>query len=157
MRTSIRLAAAVAALSLVLPVAVVQATTPLDVEFTVDTAFIDGGPLTGGPFTASGPAVDEGLVCAAGQTVDVGPPHAAGYQSQTGANVRLVKQFSCDDGSGDLWITLQIRFDARGNNFVWLLTDGTGDYERLHGTGSGAGVPTSDGVLDRYEGAVHVD
>lgn len=157
MRTSIRLAAAAAALSLVLPVATVQATTPLEVSFAVQTSDIDGGPVTGGPFTASGPAVDEGLICAAGQTVDDSVPHAAGFQSQIGVNVRLVKRFTCADGSGDFWVTLQIRFDARGNNFIWLITDGADEYARLHGTGSGFGVPTGGGVLDLYDGTVHVD
>jgi hypothetical protein len=158
MRRSIRVAAATAALFLVLPVATVQATPPMAVEFEVETSFIDGGPVSGGPFTASGPAVDAGLVCASGDTIDYGVPLAAGFQSQTGVNLRLVKHFSCADGSGDFWITLNVRLDARGDRFVWSITDGTEDYERLHGTGSGVGLP-GDGLdaLDLYSGGLHID
>jgi hypothetical protein len=152
-----RLAAVTAALFLVMPVATVQATPPLDVSFEVQTSFIDGGPLSGGPFTASGPAVDAGLVCAMGDTIDNDLPRAAGYQSERGANLLIVKHFSCADESGDLWIKVQVRIDARGDNFTWAIVDGTGDYERLRGTGSGLGVPTGDDVLDLYDGAVHID
>lgn len=152
-----RLGAAMAALLLVMPVATVEATPPLDVSFEVQTSFIDGGPLSGGPFAASGLAVGAGLVCAAGGTIDNDLPSAAGFQSERGANLQIVKRFSCADGSGDFWIKLQVRLDARGDNFTWAIVDGTGDYERLRGTGSGTGLPTSYGVLDLYEGAVHID
>lgn len=152
-----RLAAVTAALFLVMPVATVHATPPLDVSFEVQTSFIDGGPLSGGPFTASGPAVDAGLVCAAGDATDNDLPQAAGYQSERGINLLIVKHFSCADVSGDFWIKLQVRIDARGDTFTWAIVDGTGDYERLRGTGSGTGEPASYGVLDLYEGGVHVD
>jgi hypothetical protein len=157
MTRTIRLAAALAAMALLVTAATVQATSPLGVSFEVQTAFIDGGPLSGGPFTASGPAVEAGLICAAGDTIDQDLPLVAGYQSSTGANLRIVKHFSCADGSGDLWITLQARLDARGDRFVWVISDGTGAYERLHGTGSGSGVPMGNGVLDLYDGGVHLD
>lgn len=152
-----RLAVVAAALFLVMPVATVEAMPPLDVSFEVQTTFIDGGPLSGGPFTASGPAVDAGLVCAAGDTIDNDLPQAAGYQSERGANLLIVKHFSCTDESGDFWIKLQVRIDARGDSFTWAIVDGTGAHERLRGTGSGLGVPTDYGVLDLYEGGMHTD
>jgi hypothetical protein len=152
-----RLAAVTAALFLVMPVATAQATPPLDVNFEVQTSFIDEGPLSGGPFTASGPAVDAGLVCAAGDTIDNDLPQAAGYQSERGVNLLIVKHFSCTDASGEFWIKLQVRIDARGDDFTWAIVDGTGDYERLRGTGSGLGVPAGDDILDLYDGAVHID
>jgi hypothetical protein len=152
-----RVAAATAALFLVFPVGTVQATPSLDVIIEVQTSFIEGGQLSGGPFTASGPAVDAGLVCPAGDTIDNDVPSAAGYQSERGANLLIVKHFSCTDESGDFWIKLQVRLDARGDTFVWVIVDGTGHYERLRGTGSGTGEPTIYGVLDRYDGGVHVD
>jgi hypothetical protein len=108
-------------------------------------------------FTASGPAVDAGLVCAAGDTIDNDLPSAAGYQSERGANLQIVKHFSCADESGDFRIKLQVRLDARGDNFTWAIVDGTGDYERLRGAGSGTGEPTTYGVLDLYDGGVHID
>lgn len=153
----IRSAAVMAALFLLMPVATVQATPPLGVDFEVQTAFIDGGPLSGGPFTASGPAVDAGLVCAAGDTIDSDLPQAAGFRSERGVNLLILKHFSCTDGSGDFWIKLQVRIDARGDDFTWAIVDGSGGYERLRGTGSGLGVPMGDGVLDLYEGGVHSD
>jgi hypothetical protein len=158
MRRSIRVAAATAALFLVLPVATVQATPPLAVEFEVETSFIGGGPVSGGPFTASGAAVDAGLICAAGDTIDYGIPLATAFQSGIRLNIHIVKQFSCTDGSGDFWLALNVGIDARGTHFVWSVMDGTGDYERLHGTGSGVGLP-GDGfdVLDLYSGGLHID
>jgi len=68
-----------------------------------------------------------------------------------------VKHSSCTDESGDVWIKLQVRIDARGDSFSWVIVDGTGDYERLRGSGFGTAEPTSHGVLDLYDGGVHVD
>ena len=164
MRRFIRLAAVTAALSLVLPVAAVQATPSLGVHFDVPTQFApgDAGP-TFGPFTATGPAVDEGLICASGDTIDVFSK-ASAFMSPVfmGINFQVVKEFSCDDGSGVFYVKLQVRIDAKGDNFTWTIVGGTSDYARLRGTGSGYGLPIFDGdlqtgVLDVYDGGVHVD
>jgi hypothetical protein len=78
MTRTVRLVAALAAMALVVPAATVQATSPLAVSFEVQTAFIDGGPLSGGPFTASGPAVEAGLICASASSSTSHVPTAPG-------------------------------------------------------------------------------
>lgn len=133
------------------------ASPPVDVHFEVLTTIPPGGGPTPGPFTATGPAVDEGIVCPDGVTTDVFGK-ASGFQSQTGGvNIQVVKLFMCDDGSGEFLVKLQVRIDKKGDNFNWNILGGTGDYEKLHGTGKGIGLPIPDGVLDVYEGAAHID
>lgn len=134
------------------------ATTPSDVEFLVESS-LTGDP---GPFTASGPAVDDGLVCATGTVYD-----AAGMVkgfSPTGFNFHGIKHFMCDDGSGEFFVNLQARIDfKRGVSFNWNVLSGTGAYEDIHGAGSGiglGGVPCGDPelcVLDIYDGGLHID
>jgi hypothetical protein len=156
MRRSFRLAAAAAALALVLPLASTQATTPADVSFVVPTTFPPAGGPTLGPFTASGPAVDAGLVCPAGDTIDVGAM-ASGFRSRTGVNFHVVKLFTCGDGTGSFLVKLEVRIDRRGDNFNWVILDGEGAYETLRGTGVGTGTPIPGGVLDAYDGEVHLN
>jgi hypothetical protein len=159
MRRSLRLAAATAALFILIPAAGVRASPPQAVHFDVPTQFAPGdtGP-TSGPFTATGPAVDAGVVCETGATVDVFGRVAA-YQSPAGVVFQVVKLFTCDDGSGSFLVKLQVRIDIRGDNFQWMILDGSDAYARLRGTGSGIGVPFEDGsgVLDIYDGGVHLD
>ena len=141
--------------ALALPAA---ATTPSDVAFEVESSLL-GVP---GPFTASGPAIDEGLMCETGIVVD-----AAGKVtglSPTGFSFHGIKHFACDDGSGEFYVNLQARIDfSRGVSFNWNILNGTGDYENLHGAGSGiglGGVPCGDPelcVLDLYHGGLHID
>ena len=161
MRKSIRLAAVTAALFLVLPVATVQATPPAGVQFVVPTAFGPGdtGP-TFGPFTATGPAVDSGLVCGSGDTVDVFAKVTGATAS--GVNFQVVKEFTCDDGSGVFYVKLQVRINRNGDNFSWTVVGGTEAYARLRGTGSGYGIPIFDdeiqtGVTDYYDGGLHIE
>ena len=149
----------VVTLILLLALAVVPAAAsspPSDISFDVPTTIpTEEGPSFG-PFTATGPAVDEGVVCPTGNTVDVFGK-ASGFNSRTGTNLQVVKLFTCDDGSGEFFVKLQVRIDAKGDNFNWNIIGGTGAYEKLHGTGSGVGLYFPGGVLDLYEGQVHID
>ena len=131
---------------------------PTAVQFEVPTTFGSDGAPSFGPFTASGPAVDEGLVCPSGDTIDVFGK-ASGFQSAKGGlNFQVVKLFTCDDGSGEFFVKLQVRVDWKGDNFTWTITGGSGQYEDLHGTGQGIGMDVvPDGVLDIYTGALHAD
>ena len=142
-------------LLLTLPALPVGASSiPLAVNFEVPTEFGPGG--TGpsfGPFTATGPAVDAGLICPSGDTIDI-YGRVTGFRSITGINFHIVKRFTCDDGSGDFFVKLEVRADRKGDNFNWMIIDGTGIYENLHGTGQGVGIPADYGVLDLYEGVV---
>jgi len=143
-------------LLLILTVAPATASSPpLAVNFEVQTVVLEEDPDFG-PFTASGPAVDAGIVCPSGDVIDAFVK-ASGFQSQTGVNLQVVKLFTCDDGSGEFYVKLQVRIDSKGDNFNWNIVGGTGAYEKLHGTGSGIGIPTTEGVLDLYEGQLHID
>jgi hypothetical protein len=142
-----------AAMCALLPASIAGATPPLDVGFQVETVVPDEGP-TYGPFVASGAAVDDGTMCPTGTTVDL---TAAVSETPQGVNIGVVKRFTCDDGSGDFDVKLQVRIDRKGDNFSWVVLGGTGEYQRLHGTGSGFGIPFPGGVLDLYDGQLHVD
>lgn len=130
------------------------ATPPSAVHIEVETSFQDA-PSS---FVASGPAVDDGIMCETGLVVD-DSAKATGF-SQNGFNFQGVKRFTCDDGSGEFFINLQARIDFRkGVTFQWNVLRGTGDYEDLHGAGSGDGLPEcgDDCVLDVYAGGMHID
>jgi len=101
-------------------------------------------------------------VCAAGTVVDASGK-VPGF-SRNGFNFQGVKQFTCDDGSGQFFINMQARIDFRkGTTFQWNVLSGTGAYENLHGAGSGVGFnglpcgDPNDCVLDVYNGGLHVD
>ena len=146
-------AALLAAVAVLSPSAV-DAGPPLDVTFEVPTTISEEGP-TFGPFTASGAAVDSGDMCPSGDTIDLfGRPSGGTPQ---GVNIQVVKLFTCDDGSGSFVVKLQVRIDRKGDNFQWVVLEGAGAYERLHGVGDGVGFPTPDGVFDVYQGQLHVD
>jgi hypothetical protein len=141
-------------LVLALAAAPAGATSPDDVEFSVETSFLPTGE-TGGPFVATGPAVDAGLMCPTGDTIDIFGKVSA-FETGVGFNIQLGKLFTCDDGSGEFVLKLQIRIDPKGVNFNWLVVDGSGAYERLRGTGSGVGLPDLVAeVLDIYTGKLH--
>lgn len=135
----------------------VGATPPSDVVFAEKTDLL-GGP---GPFTASGPAEDYGIICATGIQQDVGPPKfAPGFPfsgKPRGVNVQVFKLFTCDDGSGTFLVKQQVREDRRGNNFNWKIVSGTGDYVDLQGAGSGFGLRNcgDDCLFNVYEGGLH--
>jgi hypothetical protein len=135
-------------------VAPVGATAPSEVGIAVESSLL-GDP---GPFTAWGPAVDEGVICGAGIVVD-DSGKVTGF-SPTGFNFQGIKHFTCDDESGEFFVNLQARIDFRkGVTFNWNVLSGTGAYEDLHGAGSGVGLPLcgDDCVLDVYDGGFHID
>jgi len=121
------------------------ATAPADVEIVV--------PGFEGPFEAMGPAVDEGVVCASGEVVTT-YIEAAGFQSGIGVNLTVGKEFTCGDDSGTFSAKLQVRIDRRGATSNWVIVDGTGMYERLHGAGS---VFVVQEDTDIYQGGLHID
>ena len=132
----------------------VGATTPTEVRIEVESSLL-GDP---GPFVASGPAVAEGLICAAGMVVDASGKVVG--VSPNGFNWKGIKHFICEDGSGEFFVNLQARIDFRkGTTFNWNVLSGTGDYEDLHGAGSGVGLPFcgEDCVFDVYDGGLHID
>ena len=136
----------------------VGATTPSGVDIEVESSLL-GAPS---PFVASGPAVDDGVMCRSGVVFDASL-RVAGV-SPTGINWQGIKHFTCDDGSGEFFVNLQARIDFRkGTTFNWNVISGTGDYEKLHGAGSGVGIDgvpcgnPDECVLDLYDGGLHID
>jgi len=134
------------------------ATPPTDVNIVAETSLL-GIPS---PFVASGPAVDDGLICSAGEVIDLSGK-VTGF-SPNGFNFHGIKHFTCDDGSGEVFVNIQARIDFRkGITFRWNVLGGTSSYEDLHGAGSGigiSGVPCGDPdscTLDIYDGGLHID
>ena len=107
-----------------------------------------------GPFIATGPAVDDGVVCGSGVVVTTFN-RAAGFQSGSAVSLAVGKEFTCDDASGTFSAKLQVRvYFEVGATFRWVITGGTGKYADLHGTGSGFVV---GGDTDVYQGGMHID
>jgi hypothetical protein len=129
------------------------ASTPVATTIVIDTTIPPEGPPTFGPFTATG-----GVVCPSGDTIDV-VNHGAGFQSGSRLQLRVVKRFTCADGSGtfDLLFRVHIVFDPGADFTSWSVLSGTGDYEHLHGSGKLDGLATPTGVLDTLTGRLHID
>lgn len=131
------------------------ATPPSGVEIEVDTLFAGTGT-----FTATGAAVDDGVLCATGDTLDVfGMVSGMGPK---GFNIQTVKEFTCDDLSGSFFVKLQVKVFFAGpvlSSFNWVVMDGDGAYTDLHGSGDGVGLPPNSGfdILDVYTGQMHID
>jgi hypothetical protein len=109
------------------------------------------------PFTATGVAVDDGVVCADGtQSVDhlesmdgatITDEDWAGMfdtaQAEGGvAEMNAVWKFECGDGTGGFTMTFHNRFDFATFEFegqqdvgTWDIAEGTGDYGGLSGSG----------------------
>ena len=151
-----RILVLIMALAVMLALAVpAGATQPSGVNFEVEMSLL-GDPS---PFVASGPAVDSGLMCSEGEVLQVFGK-TTGFQSAKGyVNFQAVHQFTCDDGSGDFLVKLQVRFNQNGDNFQWNILSGAGDYEDLHGTGDGIGLPDCglNCVFDIYTGGLHIE
>jgi len=131
-----------------------SAAPPIGVNIEVETSLLGAS----GPFMASGPAVDDGLICDTGEVID-SSGKVSGI-SPKGFNFQGIKQFICDDGSGEFLVNVQARIDfSRGTTFHWNVLGGIGDYEDLHGAGSGVALSVCgpNCVLDVYDGSLHID
>jgi hypothetical protein len=131
---------------------------PLDVEIVAPTSFVEPG-LPDGTFTTSGPALDDGLICSTGVTYPL-ETWATGLQSDRLANFHVLKEFVCDDDSGSFFVKLEAHWHFAKtfeyNEFTWTIQGGTGEYQGLHGSGSGMGNYLSpEVVLDVYTGRAH--
>jgi hypothetical protein len=104
-----------------------------------------------GAFTATGR-----LLCPAGQA---STPFVTVSRTYPDGSLDLMveKRFTCDDGSGtfELVIHVRLKFVSPGNfenNFRWLITGGTGQYENLEGFGTGFGTARDGELIDVYAG-----
>ncbi|MFC2081683.1 hypothetical protein ACFLR0_00690 [Candidatus Bipolaricaulota bacterium] len=163
MRRRIVLAVLVAALSVVLVATSVLA-APMQVVHIVAPTDLVGG--TGAPalFTATGPAVTSGVLCATG-TVLTGPISSIGPMGQGSPQgafsiLSMDKLFICDDGSGTFTVELTVKLYITGPkaNYTfgsWKVVSGTGSYSGLKSSGGKlVGTPIIPGtsINDVYDG-----
>ena len=151
------LSTAVAAILLAATAVPASAAAPLGVTIVSHVTFNPDGPNFG-DFEASGPAADAGLICESGTFEDVGI-RFAGFQSDRGIiQIQVLKQFTCDDGSGtfDVKMQIQANVDTGIETFSWVILGGSDDYASLRGAGSGSTVPNAPiGNINTYEGQLH--
>lgn len=154
MSKKLRLSLLVSALAVMMTVVPAMAAPPAGVHIEV-TATIAQNP---DPFTASGPAVEDGIICPAGESTDLsvvvtGPP-AGAFRI-----LRVLKRFACADDSGTFDVRLLVHLDLTTNATTagWQIVGGTGAYAGLHGQGKLVGHPIVPGVsiTDIYDGQVH--
>jgi hypothetical protein len=145
-----------------------SAAKPLYVEFELTTYF---APTPTDTFTASGPAVADGLMCGEGTKEELVPekwsPPDPEKVTRSG---QVISKYTCSTtdsfGVDDTFvIKAQMHFDVSGGGSAWVLnwvlTDGTGAFEGLHGNGSGSGSlifdgpPPPIGAADTYVGNLH--
>ena len=139
--------ALVVALTALVSVSSATASPPTPVTIAVDTSFVD--PVS--PFDATG-----GVVCATGTVSNVFTLFV-GFQSNTHAQILVLKRFVCPDGTFDILLRVKLSFADFSTSGTWSVQSGTGAYTKLHGTGSISGVNQGDSVLDTYTGKMHID
>ena len=87
-----------------------------------------------GRFTASAPA------CAAGTAADV--------EDVVVEPLTVLRQFTCDDGSGTFTVLIPGAASEHGGSGTWRIVGGTGRYESLRGTGRYTAVITGGSSTD---------
>ena len=151
------MAAALAAILVLAAGAVpVLAAPALGVTIESHVTFNPDGPNYGW-FSASGPAVDAGTVCASGTFVDTGIKFA-GFQGRHGVvQLQVAKTFTCDGGGTfDVKMQIQANFDTGIESFAWVVTGGSGAYAGLRGGGTGSTVPNPPvGNINTYTGLLN--
>jgi hypothetical protein len=156
-RISVVVTLALLALMVAAVPAASAAGAPRDVTIVSPMTFNPDG-FNFGTFEASGPAVDEGLVCASG-VVDDTRLIFAGFQSNRGAQIPVRKTFTCD-GGGSFFVKIQVHLDfaTSTETFSWVILGGTGDYSNLRGSGSGStvsdGSDPQTGNINTYTGVL---
>ena len=139
---------------LVVTISTVFAAPPMDVHIVVDE--LTSGLGVDEPFTASGSAVDAGLICATGMVQDVSVSTSGG----TAAPYRIIqvlKHFTCDDGTFDVSMLVRLDLETHYTTASWRVVSGTGAYTDLQGSGSLIGTPIIPGasIQDVYDGMLH--
>jgi hypothetical protein len=139
---------------LAVTVSTVFAAPPMDVHIQVDE-FI-GGIGVDEPFTASGSAVDAGLICATGMVQDVSVS-TSGAPSAPYRIIQVLKRFSCGDGTIDVSMVVQLDLATNYTTASWRVVSGTGNYAGLRGSGSLVGTPivAGESIHDDYYGNLH--
>ncbi len=146
-RTIVAVSAAI--LVLMAFVAPVAASSPQHVTIVSNVTFNPDGP-NHGDFTATGKAVDRGLICGHGTFVDTFLRFSDHEYPDGLVRLLVRKAFTCADGSGTFSGTLWIKadFNTGIESFVWIIQGETGRYRHLQGAGRGSTV----GVFDPETG-----
>lgn len=126
----------------------VESGVPCTALFAADaTEAVFGGPMAfpveiandfaAGTFTATGPAVDAGLICAKG---DSEGGRVLDNTVDESALRRWEDLYTCDDGSGSFIVVVEAFFEnTQRLAGVWSISSGTGTYLTLTGGGAGDG------------------
>lgn len=138
---------------LVLPASAVVAAPPIDLHIEA----LEFVATSGETFTASGGAVDAGLICPTGTVddlnVEVSDAGRGPYRI-----LHVLKRFNCADFSGTFNVQMVVQLDLTTNETTarWRIVGGTGSYADLKGRGALVGIPQVPGVsiLDVYDGQV---
>jgi hypothetical protein len=136
----------------------VAAGQPTGVTIVSPMAFNQEGGFNHGTFTASGPAVDQGLICESGE-VDDTRLLFIGWQSDRGAQIPVWKTFTCENGDA-FFVRIQVHLDfaTSTETFSWVIQGGTGDLAGIRGSGSGTtvsdGSDPQTGNINTYTGFV---
>ena len=124
------------------------ASAPEPITITVVT----GMEGSSDPFAATG-----GIVCEEGVVENAGG-HFVGWQSNTHAQILILKRFTCDDGTFDILLRVTLDFETNDTVATWSVVGGTDAYASLRGAGTLIG--TNDGgetILDEYVGGMHIN
>jgi hypothetical protein len=147
--------AAIAAILVLAAVAApVSAASPSQVTIVSNVTFNPDGP-NDGDFTASGRAVEAGVICPRGTFVDTGIRFAGFQSGRDIVQLGVDKLFTCANGTGSFRVKLQIQADfATGlESFSWVVLGGSDAYAGLRGSGSGSTVPNAPtGNVNTYQG-----
>jgi hypothetical protein len=150
---SISISLVLVVIFLILSATIAFAAAPLGFHMVVDEFVYANGET----FVASGPAVNDGVVCPTGITNNLvsnsfGPPQG------TYTYLYIVKEFICTDGSGTFFIKMKVKLNNTTGYTTakWQFTNGSGDYSRLRGHGTLVGTPIGPAdIQDVYDGVAH--
>jgi hypothetical protein len=144
-------------------------------EFTIEATTAPG---SGPAFTATGPAVEGGMLCADGDATprptlyaDTGLPETVEDPPQDGDVLWVTFDFTCSDGSGDFALQTEVTVDSEDLESViqtgeyssaepFSLVEGTGSYQdvQMNGERQFAVVTVGgfdDGVVDLFTGTMN--
>jgi hypothetical protein len=124
------------------------ASAPQPITITVVT----GMEGSSDPFAATG-----GVVCEEGVVGNAGG-HFVGWQSDTHAQILILKRFTCDDGTFDILLRVKLDFETSDTVATWSVVGGTDAYASLRGAGTLIGTNNGDEtILDEYVGGMHIN
>lgn len=138
-------------------------------EMSVEFVSVLAADQSGTTFTASGEAVDEGAVCASGESLWLGNLTIEGdplsddgmhelFSAGEAYSIIVQHEYVCDDGSGSFLLNatpeidpaLEETQDAPIASATWEIIGGTGDYETL----TGSGTESTESLADRWTGTL---